>query len=282
MLLFKTVQDIDNQLKSLKKKGLKIGYVPTMGALHLGHISLIKAAKKRSKVVVCSIFVNPTQFNDLKDFERYPVTIEGDIEKLAEAGCDILFLPSVAEMYPNGYENPARIDFGFLAQTLEGGHRPGHFDGMAQVVEKLLRIVKPDVLLMGQKDYQQQLIVGELIRKRRFKTQLVACPTVREADGLAMSSRNVRLNTDSRKKAVEISKTLQWAKSQIANRESDIGSIRASAFKRLAAVTGFDPEYFEIRNTQTLELPRSKREKLVALAAVKVGGVRLIDNMVLN
>lgn len=253
-----------------------------MGALHKGHISLLETAKNQCKLNVCSIFVNPTQFNDKSDFEKYPITIDKDIEMLTDNGCDILFLPSVAEIYPNGLGNADPIDFGFKAQIMEGEHRPGHFDGMAQVVERLLRIVKPDKLFMGQKDYQQQLIIGDLIKKRKLKTQLVVCPTVREKDGLAMSSRNVRLDETARKKAVEISKTLKLVKQQVAKPKADIGKINEWALNRLKDIEGFVPEYFEIRNALTLATPKTKNEKLIALTAVQVGGVRLIDNMLIN
>jgi pantoate--beta-alanine ligase len=192
----------------------------------------------------------------------------------------VAVLPSVEEMYPNGFSAKRHINFGFLAETLEGEHRPGHFEGMAQIVEKLLSIVKPDKLFMGQKDFQQQLIVKELIKKSGFKTELVVCPTTREKDGLAMSSRNIRLASTEKKLAVEISKTLKKLKSDL--NKSDLISLQEQGFKRLSAIKGIEPEYFEIRNAQTLRPPLSKAEKLIALAAVKIGGVRLIDNWLLN
>jgi pantoate--beta-alanine ligase len=281
MLILNKTLNIENQLFKLKKEGKTIGFVPTMGALHLGHISLINASKQVSEVTVCSIFVNPTQFNDKSDFQKYPVTIESDIALLEKAGCDILFIPSVKEIYPKGFANSTKINFGFIARTLEGEFRPGHFDGMAQVVEKLLRITKPDKLFMGQKDYQQQLIVKELIKQRHFKTKLVMCPTVREKDGLAMSSRNARLNPESRKLAVEISKTLRIAKRQIGSKQFAIGTVQANGTNRLAAFTGIEVEYFTIRNAGTLKPASRKSEKLIALAAINIAGVRLIDNMLL-
>lgn len=280
MILFKTIKDIENQINKLKKEGVSIGFVPTMGALHLGHISLIKEAKKTCQQVVCSIFVNPTQFNDKADFEKYPITIDRDIELLVEAGCDMLFLPSVKEMYPDGLTNKTPVDFGFLAQTLEGEFRPGHFDGMAQVVERLLRIVKPHKLYMGRKDYQQQLIVKELIRKRRLHIELVPCNTVREKDGLAMSSRNVRLDKKARTASVTISKTLTEVKKRI-KAGADIAQTRQWAYAQLTAGKGFNTEYFEIRNAETLKPVVKKQEPKVALVATKIGGVRLIDNMLL-
>jgi pantoate--beta-alanine ligase len=281
MIVYKYAKDLEKQLLRLKKQGKNIAFIPTMGALHKGHISLIKAGKKGNTVAVCSIFINPTQFNDKADFDKYPVTIEADIDQLNDAGCDILFVPSVKEMYPNGLKNMRPINFGFLAQTLEGEHRPGHFNGMAQIVERLLRIVKPHTLLMGQKDYQQQLIVKELIKKRKLNTLLITCPTLREADGLAMSSRNVRLDKDARATAVEISKTLKAVKAALRKPKSTAAEVQHWALQHLQGIKGVSPEYFEIRNANTLAPPKRKTEKLVALTAVNIGGVRLIDNMVL-
>ena len=280
MLIFKRITDLKNYLKLLKAKGKRVGFVPTMGALHNGHISLIERSKKNCHLTVCSIFVNPTQFNDPKDFDKYPNTIDKDIEMLNDFGCDVLFLPSVKEIYPDGLVNTAKIDFGFLAETLEGEHRPGHFNGMAQVVERLLRIVSPSHLYMGQKDYQQQLIVWQLIKKRKLKTELVTVETMREKDGLAMSSRNVRLDVGARKLAVEISRTLK--KLRITNYELRITDLAEQELERLKSFKGIDVEYFEIRNAKTLRPATSKEEKLVAVVAAKIGGVRLIDNMLLN
>lgn len=281
MLLFKRVQDIENHLVSPQKEGLLIGFVPTMGALHSGHISLIKSAQKACDVVVCSIFVNPTQFNDPTDFEKYPITIDRDIELLSEVGCDVLLLPSVNEVYPNGVANKQKIDFGFLAETLEGEHRPGHFDGMAQVVERLLRIVKPNKLYMGQKDYQQQLIVAELIKKRKLKTQLVVSETVREKDGLAMSSRNVKLDKDARKTALLLSKILNEVKAKLKTSKTDALLVEEWGRKAITSNPGITLEYFEIRDSKTLKPITGKQQNMVALVAARVGGVRLIDNMLL-
>ncbi len=282
MLVFKQVKDLQKHLKALANQGQTIGFVPTMGALHEGHISLIKKSKKQAKCTVCSIFVNPTQFNDLKDFEKYPSTIDADMEKLSAAKCDVLFLPSVKEMYPDGTGNKRKIDFGSLAKVLEGEHRPGHFDGMAQVVERLLRIVKPDLLFMGLKDYQQQLIVSKLIEKRKLKVKLIALETMREKDGLAMSSRNVRLDKKARKLAVEVSRTLKEARQQTQDNRQQTIQIQERALHRLQSFKGIEVEYFEIRNAKTLLVPVKKSEKLIALIAVKIGGVRLIDNMRLS
>lgn len=279
MLIFDTAKELSRHVKQAALRGETIGFVPTMGALHAGHVSLIKQSRKETDLTVCSIFVNPTQFNDPKDFEKYPLTLDADLQKLKKAGCDIVFVPTVAEMYPQGLANNKPVDFGFLAETLEGEHRPGHFNGMAQIVEKLLRIVKPHVLFMGQKDYQQQLIVAQLIKQRKLKTRLVTCPTLREKDGLAMSSRNVRLDKKARKVAVEISKNLKKAKTEIRSQKSE--TVQQKGLERLKSFKQIEVEYFEIRNASTLKPPTRKAEKLVALTAVKIGGVRLIDNMLL-
>ncbi|HLP21260.1 MAG TPA: pantoate--beta-alanine ligase [Chitinophagales bacterium] len=281
MLIFKKIQDLQKHLQSADNKPLTQGFVPTMGALHAGHLSLISKSKTSCRLTVCSIFVNPTQFNDKTDFDKYPNTIDSDIVMLSQAGCDVLFLPSVKEMYPQGLIDTTPVDFGYMAQTLEGEHRPGHFGGMAQVVERLLRIVKPDKLYMGQKDYQQQLIVSQLIKKRRLNTQLVMSPTEREKDGLAMSSRNVRLDAKARALSVELSKTLKTAKREIRNTKYEVNAIAQRGAENLKSIPGIDLEYFEIRNAETLKPVTNKKEKMVALVAAKIGGVRLIDNMVI-
>jgi len=287
MQIIKTIKDINNQIVEFKKEQKKIGFVPTMGALHAGHISLIQASNRENDLTVCSIFVNPTQFNDPKDFEKYPVTLESDMQQLIDARCDILFLPSVAEMYPKGMKNNAPLDFGFMVGTLEGEFRPGHFDGMAQIVEKLLLAVAPHHLYMGQKDYQQAMICTQLIKKRKLRIKLVTCPIKREKDGLAMSSRNVRLDKKSRAKAVEIVKTLRWIKrlykSQVASGKSEVREIDRKAVERLAAFPEFQVEYVAIRDAKTLKPLKkiSATTHAVALIAAHIGGVRLIDNMLL-
>jgi pantoate--beta-alanine ligase len=282
MEVLKTVRKLREYIKIAQKERKTIGFVPTMGALHQGHISLVKIAKKECDLTICSIFINPTQFNDPADFEKYPITLTEDLQKLNLAKCSAVFIPTVAEMYPKGLSNKKPIQFGFVAETLEGKHRPGHFNGMAQIVEKLLRAVQPDILYMGQKDYQQQLIVGQLIKKRNLKVKLVTGVTIREKDGLAMSSRNVRLNSNGRKLAIEISKTLKLVQKLYRKSQVSLTELERIALKKLLKHEKIEIEYFEIRNARTLKLPRAKSEKLVALAAVKIEGVRLIDNMLLN
>ena len=212
MYLFKRSTDLKKHLDLVRKSNKRIGFVPTMGALHNGHLSLIQAARQKNDVAVCSIFVNPTQFNDPKDFEKYPVTIEDDIKKLNTISTDILFLPSVEEMYPEGLQSSLHYDFGDLETILEGKFRPGHFQGVGRIVHKLLDIVQPDQLFMGQKDLQQCLVVRRLLAIIHSGVKLVVCPTEREGDGLAMSSRNARLSPAARKNAPAIYQALQGIK----------------------------------------------------------------------
>ncbi|MCS6818321.1 MAG: pantoate--beta-alanine ligase [Chitinophagales bacterium] len=287
MKIFRCVSDWKNFLPSIKNRS--IGFVPTMGALHQGHLSLVRKAKRENGFVVVSIFVNPTQFNDKEDYLNYPVTTEQDIALLKKVRCNALFLPTVQEIYPNGLNEKDPLDFGFLASTLEGEHRPGHFAGMAQVVERLLRIIEPHKLYMGLKDYQQALIVEQLIKKRNLPVQLIKCTTVREADGLAMSSRNIRLNQSSRAVAAQLSKTLFFIKRKIYslrkenNKNVTIEEIVQKAKRKLQRFGEIELEYVEVRNGLTLMPVKDYSEKpLVALIAAKINGVRLIDNVIIS
>ncbi|MEY4933723.1 MAG: hypothetical protein RIS64_82 [Bacteroidota bacterium] len=282
MLLFKRVQDIQQYLNLLRQKGVEIGFAPTMGALHAGHTSLITRSKTENQVTVSSIFVNPTQFNDPSDLEKYPRTVERDIEMLVEAGCDILFLPTVEEIYPNGTKQNLPIQFGRLDKVLEGVFRPGHFNGMAQVVYRLLEIVNPNRLYMGQKDFQQLTIVRSLLSQMRSGTELVMCVTRREKDGLAMSSRNVRLNTESRAAAPLIHQILMEALEM--TEEYSPNEIQRRCVQKLKEIKAFNLEYFEIVDGNTLMPIRLLNETdfAVAVTAVWVGGVRLIDNLILK
>jgi pantoate--beta-alanine ligase len=282
MLVFKRVSDLQKYLNSLKNKGLQIGFIPTMGALHRGHVSLIDRSRSACDVTVASIFVNPTQFNDPKDLEKYPRPITRDIEMLTEAGCHVLFLPSVEEVYPNGMASTLKFNFGKLDKVLEGTFRPGHFDGMAQVVHRLLDIVKPHKLFMGQKDFQQQAIVGSLIQQTKLSTELVTCAIIRDEDGLAMSSRNVRLSSEDRAIAPLIHKILQEASDMVGDYSPS--EIQKQVTAKLRAEPRFRLEYFEIVDGRTLLPIRlfEDTDYAVALTAVWVGEVRLIDNIVLK
>ncbi len=285
MYQFKRSIDLKKHLDLVRKSGKTIGFVPTMGALHSGHLSLIQAAKKNTDVVICSIFVNPTQFNDPKDFEKYPITIEADIKKLNDVSTDIVFLPSVDEMYPEGLSDAIHYDFGDLESILEGKFRPGHFQGVGRIVHKLLDIVQPNKLFMGQKDLQQCLIVSKLLKIIGSSTELVVCPTEREPDGLAMSSRNVRLSPAARKTAVAIYQALTNLKN---NFGKDLLFMESAheAMDSLKA-KGFDPEYVDILALKDdmlspLDQPADDQTIVVAAVAAWLDGVRLIDNMVLK
>lgn len=278
MILFKKTADLKIFLSKKRQSGAKIGFAPTMGALHQGHISLIDASKANTDITVSSIFVNPTQFNNAADFEKYPITIEKDIDMLEQAGCDVLLLPSVTEMYPQGTQNLPHYDLGFIETVLDGKYRPGHFQGVCQVVHRLLDIVQPDILFLGQKDYQQCMVIKKMIELTGLKTKLSICPTLRQADGLAMSSRNMRLNTEERSKAVLISQTLEFVKQQI--KPGYLGDIKERAVNYLNA-EGFKTDYVEIADADSLQLQDfwDGTMPLVILAAAFLNEVRLIDNM---
>ncbi len=283
MIIFKKTRDLHKWLEAQRLAGISIGFVPTMGALHTGHLSLIESSIKANPVTVCSIFVNPTQFNDPKDFEKYPITIEKDIELLANAGCDILFLPSVKEIYPDELSPSLKYDLGYLERILEGKFRPGHFQGVCMVVHRLLEIVMPDNLYLGQKDYQQCMVIKKLIALIGLSNAILVniCPTLREPDGLAMSSRNVRLNEDERKKATAIFRNLSFIKENLTT--VDLKGLKETAFKNLSEA-GFNVDYIEIADANDLSKidDWDGQKKLVALAAAFMKEVRLIDNILLN
>ncbi|MBI5915873.1 MAG: pantoate--beta-alanine ligase [Bacteroidetes bacterium] len=281
MLLFKKTTDLQRYLSACRAEGTSVGFVPTMGALHDGHVSLIRQSVATTRCTVCSIFVNPTQFNEAKDLEKYPRTPEKDILLLMGAGCHVLFMPEVDEVYPDGQKTPLDIDFGYLAQPMEGTHRPGHFEGMAQVVRRLLDIVQPAELFMGQKDFQQFAIVRHMLEQLRSPIKLTMCPTIREADGLAMSSRNMRLTPEQRALAPLIFQTLGNAKANMTTLFAE--QIKKEAMLALS-VPGIVPEYFEMVDGRTLRPVGvfEDHEMVVACTAVRVGEVRLIDNLVMK
>jgi len=254
-----------------------IGFVPTMGALHEGHISLIKASLKKCDITVCSIFVNPTQFNDKNDLLRYPRTLDKDILLLQNAGCQVLFCPDTNEIYP--HEDKRTFDFGFLGNTLDALHRPGHFNGVAQVVSKLFEIVQPKYAFFGEKDYQQVLIVKEMVKQLQFKTSIISCPIEREKDGLAMSSRNMLLNEEERKAASLIPKIMKKAKEDF-NNGIAISTIRERVTTMALEEKLFRLDYFEIRNAETLMEISDNSQSVVFLIALFCGKIRLIDNCV--
>lgn len=285
MYLFKRKEELERHLAKARHEGKRIGFVPTMGALHQGHISLINAAKENSDLVVCSIFVNPTQFNDPKDFEKYPVTIDSDILQLTAAGTDILFLPTVQEMYPDGLTAKMHYDFGTLESLLEGAHRPGHFQGVGQIVHQLLNLVMPDKLFMGQKDLQQCLIINKLLRLIDSHVELIICPTQREIDGLAMSSRNLRLNSTERVNALHLFNGLSYIKEHY--KEQPFNELKQKVTNELTT-SGFEVDYVElisILEDGTVIFPEQPgTTPIYAVVAAKElsSGVRLIDNILLD
>ncbi len=281
MILFKKEYQLQNYLTSLKSDKKSIGFVPTMGALHDGHLSLIRKAKEENDCVVCSIFVNPTQFNNATDLEKYPRTAAKDIELLTSVGTDVLLMPPVEEVYPKGLDTTLELDFGELANVMEGEFRPGHFDGMAQVVNRLVNMVQPHSLYMGQKDFQQITIVRSMLTQLESKIKLVMCPIKREENGLAMSSRNVRLTPENRNLAVKISQTLTTAKKLVDKKTPK--EVKEWAMQELG-IPEFKPEYFEIVDGISLQSidDFSETNFAVACTAVWAGEVRLIDNMVLK
>ena len=283
MIIFKTAHELQNHLVRSKINGLNIGFVPTMGALHDGHLALVKNSKSETGLTVCSIFVNPTQFNDAKDYEKYPITIEQDIYKLESNDCDILFLPSTTEIYPQAADKKKHFELGYLEEILEGKYRPGHFQGVCMVVEKLLKLVVPDTLYLGQKDYQQCMVIRKLIELMGMqeRIELKISPTLREKDGLAMSSRNLRLSADERANAISIYEVLLLIKEQVNHLPPD--DLKKKSVVQLQQ-KGFKVDYVEIADARTL-LPLDHFDpeiKTVALVAAYLNEVRLIDNMMLT
>jgi pantoate--beta-alanine ligase len=290
MILFKRSADMAEWLERQRESGYSIGFVPTLGALHAGHISLISISKKSSRITVCSIFINPTQFNDPKDFQKYPITLEKDIALLEEAGTDVLFLPEAGEIYPGGTKDLETYDLGPLETILEGKYRPGHFQGVCQVMRRLLDLVRPDDLYMGQKDYQQCMVVQRLLVIRGMKTLLHPCPIVREPDGLAMSSRNVRLTPEQRTKATAIYQALLtikrgWEGTRGWEEGKTLAKELTDQARTILEKADFRVDYVEIADAATLEPvlggARAGEAKAVALIAAFQGEVRLIDNMTL-
>lgn len=278
MVIFKEIGPLNAYLHHKSAQGLSIGLVPTMGALHQGHLELVKASKKSNSITVCSIFVNPTQFNNSSDLEKYPRTAEQDITVLESIGCDVLFHPEREEMYQR--PSTIRFDFGTLDKVFEGEFRPGHFSGVALVVSKLFNIVNPTRAYFGQKDFQQFKIISRLVEELNFNIELICFPTQREQDGLAMSSRNLRLREDERKSALVFYRALRFAKTEL-QKGTDLISVKDKVSEMCSQETGVRLEYFALADTENLKL--LERVKLttpsILLIAGFVGEIRLIDNM---
>lgn len=280
MQIIHNTKELQEKLKSHKKA--KIGFVPTMGALHSGHLALVKRCSKENDISVCSIFVNPTQFDNKKDLVKYPRTLDSDANLLRTIRTDYLFAPNVKEVYPSGTKKSVKVNLDGLDKKLEGAFRPGHFDGVVQVVHRLLDIVNPHNLYMGQKDFQQFTIIQKMIDKLKIKTELVVCDIERDFDGLALSSRNVRLTKSKRDWAALLYLNLLRAKSLM--RKQAVKEIVELSLNSLSKPAGFKPEYFSIIDGHTLEEIESWNDSnyIVALTAVWAGEVRLIDNMILK
>ena len=279
MHVFTTTAELQTFVEASRRAGRRLGLVPTMGALHDGHLQLVRAAATECDDVVASIFVNPTQFNNPDDLRLYPRLPEQDTAMLAGAGCTALFMPGVEDMYPQ--PTVLRFDFGPLERVMEGAHRPGHFNGVATVVSKLFHMARPHRAYFGQKDFQQVAIVRQLIADLSFDLELVVAPTIREADGLAMSSRNRRLSPEARAVAPVLYQLLQQAASQVRQGVAPT-EVQAQALAALAQEPQFTAEYFEVADAQTLQ-PLAHYEEgrpVVLCVAAHLGGVRLIDNVV--
>ncbi len=277
-----TISALQQLLTPLKNEGSKIALVPTMGALHKGHLSLIEIAQQHADLVVCSIFVNPTQFTDPKDLEKYPRPLAHDIQMLTDAGCDFVFMPTVLEMYPT-FPTPENwnIDLGPAEFLLEGEFRKGHYQGVTQIVKKLFDAVEPNLAFFGQKDFQQVLMVKNMVRYFNMPVQIVSCPIIREDDGLAMSSRNIHLSTDDRQNALILNKSLQYVIDHFD--ALSLNELLAEAKSMINQVPGVELDYFVIADQDTLlPIVETSKKNAVVLVAAKVGETRLIDNMLLG
>lgn len=272
-----TIGELKSYLNTQRDCARSVGFVPTMGALHQGHTELMRTARQHNDVVVVSIFVNPTQFNNPNDLRNYPRTLDQDLLKCEQVGVDLVFVPTVKEMYPQA--DTRKFDFGHLDKVMEGKHRPGHFNGVAQVVSKLFDAVNPTRAYFGQKDFQQLAVVRELAKTLRLDVEIVGCPTVREEDGLAMSSRNMLLSPKQRKSAPLISKTLFEARNK--KEQFSVKEMISWVIGQINSDPELNVEYFEIANANTLETINqwSEAGEAVGCIAVQVGDVRLIDNI---
>jgi pantoate--beta-alanine ligase len=282
MPIFARARDLHAFLATWRQRGKRIALVPTMGNLHAGHYSLVALAHQHADVVVASVFVNPTQFGPNEDFARYPRTPDADAAGLAASGCDALFMPAVDEMYPYGPAHTVRVSVPGFEHVLEAAVRPGHFDGVATVVAKLFNLVRPDVAVFGLKDYQQLLVIRRLTRDLAYPIEIVDAPTLREPNGLAMSSRNQYLDADQRQRAATIHSTLQWMRETLRAGARKLRDIESEAESRLRT-DGFEPDYAAIRRADDLAVPTTgEAGALIGLIAARLGSTRLIDNILLT
>jgi pantoate--beta-alanine ligase len=278
MFIFKKTADLKQFLST---QNGSIGFVPTMGALHKGHLSLIEKAKAENSLTVCSIFVNPAQFNDKNDFEKYPITLSSDIDMLSQVETDILFLPSSDDIYPNGIDQLDHYEIGFLDTVLDGKFRPGHFNGVCNVIDRLLDAVDPTTIYMGEKDFQQCLVTKRLLELTNSPVKLITCPTRRETNGLAMSSRNNLLSKGARERASAIYYCLKSIRDEM---NKTPFSVLQDRYIRYLDSNSFETEYLLLADAETLELMAdfNSSKKMVVLTASRLEGVRLIDNLRIN
>ncbi len=290
MQVIHTIKQLREVILACKEAGKKIAFVPTMGNLHAGHLQLVSLAQTKAEIMVCSIFVNPLQFGDGEDFDKYPKTLKDDTRQLQLLGCDIVFAPSVDEMYPGSFNAgsdagkagvmQSQIVVPGISDILEGASRPGHFTGVATVVGKLFNMVQPDLAVFGEKDYQQLLVIKRFVNELCFPVEILSHPIVREENGLAMSSRNGYLNTEQKQQAAALYQTLQSVAQKLQSGSQDYPQLEQEAVKQLQQA-GFKPDYIQIRNTD-LSQPTSDSKQLVILAAAWLGNTRLIDNIQLS
>ncbi len=273
-----TVAAVREHVRAWHREGLRVAFVPTMGNLHQGHVSLIEAARRHGDRFVASIFVNPMQFGPNEDFAHYPRTPSQDERMLSGAGCDLMFMPDVAEVFPNGSEKATRVEVPVLSRILCGEFRPGHFEGVTTIVAKLFHIVEPDVAVFGEKDFQQLAVIRRMVADLCIPVRIVGAPTLRDPDGVAMSSRNQYLSDAERRIAPRIYEILRGVAQRLDAGDSEFASMERSGVQALEAA-GFKPDYFAIRQAQDLSAPRTDSRHLVVLTAARLGKARLIDNI---
>jgi pantoate--beta-alanine ligase len=273
-----TVAAVREHVRRWRSEGRRVAFVPTMGNLHTGHVSLIEAARRHGDRFVASIFVNPMQFGPNEDYAQYPRTPTKDADMLTEAGCNLMFMPDVAQIYPNGSERATRVDVPSLSRVLDGEFRPGHFEGVSTIVATLFHIVEPDVAIFGEKDFQQLTIIRRMVADLCMAVEIVGAPTVRDSDGLAMSSRNQYLTSAERQVAPRIYQTLRAAANRLQAGDTEFSSIERTGVEALAKA-GMKPDYFSVRRAQDLGAPAPDTKHLVVLTAARLGKARLIDNI---
>lgn len=281
MEIFADILPLREQIKTWKREGKRIAFIPTMGNLHEGHLTLVRTAREHADIIVASIFVNPMQFNNVDDLTNYPRTMDEDIEKLTSENVDMLFAPTPEVMYPDGLDKQTVVDVPVISTILEGASRPGHFKGVSTVVAKLFNIVQPDVACFGEKDFQQLALIRQMVIDMAMDIDVVGVATVREMDGLAMSSRNNLLTLNERQRSPVLARTMRWISSQMRRGRNDYESLIEDASDQLRAAD-LQPDEIFIRDARTLQEPTEETTQAVILMAAFLGQVRLIDNLVVE